>query len=581
MKNAKFIAKSITIVVLILSLTLTGLSPVFASDDSYPYCITQVFHGDPKTQKGLYWSTNPSVTGSDVQIVLKTDQQPDFSDPLAEFSGTVETLTVGGTTRNAHKVLVTGLEPGKEYYYRVGDKERNLWSEPGIIKTEPEDSSSFYALIFADTQFWELREAYFGTKTEKDAFAAHPDAAFALNCGDMMDKASREEEWIERDRLGKEIYMNHTYMPVTGNHDAWNHSVYNHYNLLPAPNSSTESGVYYSFDYGNVHFIVVNSSETSDQYQLSEQQRNWIIADAKASDKTFKILAVHHPIFSGRSNPTSIAFYRDYFSRLITEAGIDVVFQGHTHCWSATHPIKNTDGTPVVATADKINTTINGQAFSMYDNPDGTFYLTLAMGGPKQNGPLPENAAPIAHLLAYDKWAGHNEVIGSYVRLDVEGNKLGIRCYNNAFETGKATVAYSYAVLKGELPADKTALQQAIDNAKALDPKDYTEQSYQAMLAALDEAEDVNNDSLAKQEEVDAALQSLENAVNSLVLLGDANGDGKIGTTDALSILKHISDKDKLSGTGEEAADVTKDGKISSLDALWILQFVAGSRKSF
>lgn len=500
-------------VLLTISATLTAL----ANEQDTFYCISQSFYGDPHTQKGLCWTTDTSITRSDVQIVLKDDSQPDFSNPLAEYTGTLQTIQTNIGERNFHKALVTDLEPGKEYYYRVGDKEKDVWSDAGIIKTEPENSDRFSALIFSDSQFWDMAtEAQYGANTQIAAFSQYPEAAFAINCGDMMDSGQDEAQWEEIFKLGKSYFSNYTYMPVTGNHDSGSNAVFNHFNLLPAENSSTESGVYYSFDYGNVHFIIVNSNETSDEYMLSQQQRDWIIADAAASDKTFKVLCVHHPIYSGRSDPLQIATYRSYFSKLITEAGIDFVFQGHTHCWSRTYPLVDTEGSPTqVLPENKYSGTINGYSYSISDNPGGTYYLTLAMAGPKQNG-TNENSQSIAHLLAVDKAAGPNNDVGAFVRIDVEKNKMGVTCYNHSNKFGITSVSDSFAIIKGEEQITK----------------------------------------------------------------GDVNGDGRITSVDSLWVLRFVSKRNEPTEIQAQSADVNNDGKISSMDALWILQHITGSRPS-
>lgn len=63
-------------------------------------------------------------------------------------------------------------------------------------------------------------------------------------------------------------------------------------------------------------------------------------------------------------------------------------------------------------------------------------------------------------------------------------------------------------------------------------------------------------------------------------LYGDANGDIKINSIDALSVLQHSVGNITLKDKYIIQADVTKDGKINSLDALKILQFVVGIQQT-
>ena len=57
---------------------------------------------------------------------------------------------------------------------------------------------------------------------------------------------------------------------------------------------------------------------------------------------------------------------------------------------------------------------------------------------------------------------------------------------------------------------------------------------------------------------------------------GDVNGDGKANSADALKILKHSVDIEKISDNYLSAADVNGDGKVNSADALKILKYSVG-----
>lgn len=63
-------------------------------------------------------------------------------------------------------------------------------------------------------------------------------------------------------------------------------------------------------------------------------------------------------------------------------------------------------------------------------------------------------------------------------------------------------------------------------------------------------------------------------------LYGDANGDFKINSIDALAVLQHSVGNITLKDKYYTQADVTKDGKINSLDALSILQYVVGIQQT-
>jgi hypothetical protein len=59
-----------------------------------------------------------------------------------------------------------------------------------------------------------------------------------------------------------------------------------------------------------------------------------------------------------------------------------------------------------------------------------------------------------------------------------------------------------------------------------------------------------------------------------IVIYGDANGDGKITSSDLTVICRHVLKKTTLTGIAAVAADVNRDGKISSSDLTLVCRHV-------
>ena len=66
-------------------------------------------------------------------------------------------------------------------------------------------------------------------------------------------------------------------------------------------------------------------------------------------------------------------------------------------------------------------------------------------------------------------------------------------------------------------PADKTALEKAINDAKAIENDNYTDKTWNALQEAIVKAEAVFKNSKATQAEVNAQVTALENAIKGLV----------------------------------------------------------------
>ncbi len=65
----------------------------------------------------------------------------------------------------------------------------------------------------------------------------------------------------------------------------------------------------------------------------------------------------------------------------------------------------------------------------------------------------------------------------------------------------------------------------------------------------------------------------------TLIIYGDASGDGKITSLDYVKIKNNITGQKKLSGAYKEAADPSKDGKITSLDYVKVKNHITGKKK--
>jgi hypothetical protein len=86
------------------------------------------------------------------------------------------------------------------------------------------------------------------------------------------------------------------------------------------------SNLYWSFDYGPVHFAIVD--EYSDLAQGSVQYK-WLVSDLKSTTKPWKILIYHEGAYSAGSDADNIGVR--VFEPLVTQYGVDLLYSGHSH----------------------------------------------------------------------------------------------------------------------------------------------------------------------------------------------------------------------------------------------------------
>jgi hypothetical protein len=94
----------------------------------------------------------------------------------------------------------------------------------------------------------------------------------------------------------------------------------------------------FSFDYGNAHWLVLDSNRYADW--TDQELRKWVESDLAANrNATWKFVSFHHPGFN-----SSIAHWNDQWMRLLSPVfennGVDVVFSGHVHNYQRSMPLR-------------------------------------------------------------------------------------------------------------------------------------------------------------------------------------------------------------------------------------------------
>ena len=346
--------------------------------------VTVTFAGDVKTAKGFTWYTTLASAASDVQVVEKAEGEPDFAQ-AQKFTGRYQVST-NSLAEVVHKAEAVGLKPDTSYFFRVGDEALNQWSGTGSFETAADGAFTFIDL--ADSQAKSEKEAALSAHTFQKAVETVQGASFMVINGDIVDTGMNEEQWNWLLGSAKDTLMNIPFVPAAGNHEEDKFSFIEHFNLIPAPNSATESGAYYSFDYNNAHFIVLNTNEDSKQYQdFTPAQIQWLKGDAaaaKAAGAQWLIAVLHKGPYT-TSNHAEDADIQDangvraLVAPLFNQLGVDLVLQGHDHIYARSKPIA--DG--VAVTTETTSETLNDLPIEYAVKPQGAVYVIPATAGAK------------------------------------------------------------------------------------------------------------------------------------------------------------------------------------------------------
>jgi len=326
-------------------------------DQLRPYTLHSMFGEDPKTTWNFTWQTLPAVTSNSVQI-LEADYGSNFNNPLTKTFTPERTSIIDNDdpeykSVSQFKAKIDGLKPGTKYNYRIGSRINNVdYYVTGSFKTEPATPQDFTFIHISDSQS-STASGYrqFG-RVVSAIIEEYPDLEFFLETGDLIETVDREDEWrgffdcvaphesdwrsplFPNDVLSP--FTQYALVPVVGNHDqALGNEAASFRKHLTVPNNGaggkTTPGTTYSFNYGNVHFVVLNTESN-----LADQKA-WLENDLKDNKQKWIIVAMHKGVYmqGGKS-----AFFNAWASTLDSYE-VDLVLNGHDHVYVRTYPMRH------------------------------------------------------------------------------------------------------------------------------------------------------------------------------------------------------------------------------------------------
>jgi acid phosphatase type 7 len=235
---------------------------------------------------------------------------------------------------------VPGLVPGTKYFYSLhaGDKEMAAgWDYFWVTHPVTGKPGKYF--------FWIIGDAGTGNDRQmaaKDAFLKYnggPHSDGFLMLGDNAYDSGYDAQFTEKLFTIYRHSMRNTFTwPTIGNHE--NYSGGGDYLkafYLPTEGQSggvpSKNELYYSFDYGNVHFICLDSEKSSKL--PADPMRKWLEQDLQATRQDWIIAYFHHPPYTmGNHNSDSEQVHADvrkYFLPTLEKYGVDMVFSGHSH----------------------------------------------------------------------------------------------------------------------------------------------------------------------------------------------------------------------------------------------------------
>lgn len=237
-----------------------------------------------------------------------------------------------------HAVTLKGLTAGTEYTYVVDAC--GTRTEPKRFRTAPTPETRrvhFAAVGDMGTNSSTQK------KVARSVLAARPELYLTL--GDNAYPNGTDSEFQKHffepmADLLSEVAM----FTSPGNHEYLTQQAQPYLDNLYLPTNNPQgSERYYSFDWGHVHFVSLDSNcaiglASSDLCTLKEMKA-WAERDLAASEQPWKLVFFHHPPWSSGAHGSQLKMRRE-FAPLFEEHGVDLVLTGHDHNYERTKPMK-------------------------------------------------------------------------------------------------------------------------------------------------------------------------------------------------------------------------------------------------
>ena len=309
-----------------------------ASGVLYAQRLRQIVTQDTGHGRTLMWELSSPVEQQTVEVRVQGAETI-----LRRYPATDERFTDNHIEVYQYAAELEQLTSGTRYQYRIAAGETATdWQE----LYAPAADESYKMLLFPDSQSSDYAD---WKQLAHLAWARNTDAQLFACMGDLVDNGEDRLQWTEFFGGVKEMQRSIPMAPVMGNHETYNRDwkvrlpeAYLHYFDTPKNGSKEFDRYYYSFDYGDVHYIVLCTQQKEiDAFKsgLLAEQLAWMRRDLKAHRKRWNVVLMHKDVLQYRINgrPEREEGIDEENGRVwmpvFDELAIDVVFSAHLHTY--------------------------------------------------------------------------------------------------------------------------------------------------------------------------------------------------------------------------------------------------------
>jgi uncharacterized protein (TIGR03437 family) len=373
----------------------------------------------------VMWATLESGSGT---VRYSTDQKT-WRTAAARISPFLPAQTGLVFAYYQYEADLSPLSPATDYYYQILVDGAEIADGTGTtiqpIRFRTAGPGPFNYLAFGDSGI---------NSTEQRTLAAmmmrEPNISLILHTGDIAYLHGTFQEFqsnhfdiygSSRPSLNGNLMRSIPFFLTPGNHEYYNPSgLFPYLSLFSHPTEgvpAADAGRYYSFDWGNAHFVsldtnITDGTEPNEPWKIyaltpltnaingNGGMLKWLDQTLAGSRKFWRIVFFHQSPYAGGRNASDAAgkAFRDHIAPILEHHEVPLAMNGHEHSYQRSKPVRN-------------NVAVGAG--------EGTVYITTGGGGYGLYELTPP--PPVGDMTAYAESVHH------YMRVEVQPYQITLR----------------------------------------------------------------------------------------------------------------------------------------------------------
>ena len=399
-------------------------------------------------------------TANAMTIRWRTNIATDSRVRFGTIQGTLSQTADDANLTTEHEIRLTGLTANTNYFYSIGSTSATLAGNDAnhFFSTSPSAGQANPYRIWvlgdsgtADANAQAVRNAYLTYNG-----ATYTNLLLMLGDNAYQNGTDGEYQTAVFDMYPSVLRQTPLWSTI-GNHDTAQSinppSNLPYFQMFTLPTTAEAGGVasgtekYYSFNYGNIHFICLDSMTSS--RATNGAMLTWLQSDLSQNIQPWVIAFWHHPPYSKGSHnsdtETQLIEMRTNVLPILESWGVDLVLAGHSHSYERSFLIDGHYGDSTTFTnamkknpgggRENIDGAYTKSALSPFLPNEGAVYAVAGSSGQATGGTL-NHPAMFVSL----------NNLGSMV-LDINNDRLDAK-----FLRENGTIADYFTIIKGNPP---------------------------------------------------------------------------------------------------------------------------------